>query len=103
MSVEEKKRLPLAEMLSYVSQEILKANKLARSRPEGIVMKFEECEVEVAFEVELEASGKVNFWAVELGTKGVQTTTHTLKVKYHAIEDFSKIKIEEIVAHVQNT
>lgn len=89
MSEEEKKRLPLSEMISYVAEEIKKADASARSKPGKKVMRFAECEVEVAFELELEVGGKVNLWAVELGTKGVQTATHTLKVKYHAIDEMA--------------
>ena len=92
MSEAEKKRLPLSEMVNHVSEEILKADEVARARPGKKVMRFIECEVEVAFELELEVGGKVKLWAVELGTKGAQTTTHTLKVKYQAISDADPIK-----------
>lgn len=96
MSEEEKKRLPLSEMINYVAEEIKKADASARSKPGRKVMRFAECEVEVAFELELEVGGKVNLWAVELGTKGVQTATHTLKVKYHAIGDNPMEALNEI-------
>jgi len=100
MSEEEKKRLPLSEMINYVADEIKKANESARAKPGQKVMKFVECEVEVAFELELEVGGKVNLWAVELGTKGVQTATHTLKVKYQAIDGNFPLEVGSFVAAI---
>ncbi len=82
----EKKRLPLAELINLVGDEIIKANAYASGRKEDVLV-FVECEVEVSFEVESEANGKVSVFAVEIGARGNQTTAHRLKVKYEA---FSK-------------
>jgi hypothetical protein len=81
----EQKRLPLAEMIAHVADEVTRANDAAVGRDRA-VMRFSECEITVAFELDLELGGKVNLWAVELGTKGTQSTVHTLTVRYQSIK-----------------
>lgn len=50
-------------------------------------MRFVECEIAASFQVEVDANGKVNLWAVELGTKATQSTVHSVKLKYIAKDD----------------
>jgi hypothetical protein len=79
-----KKRLELAQLIDHVGDEVRKAHKQAKSQNDA-VMEFIECEVEAVFEVEVEANGKVNLWAAEIGTSGTQTTTHRITLKYQAL------------------
>lgn len=82
--METKKRLDLATLIGHAGDEIRKAHTNAVNEGDA-VMQFMECEIEVGFDVELEVGGKVNFWAVELGTSGTQTATNKIVLKYQAL------------------
>jgi len=82
----ERQRLPLAKLINLVANEIILANQLAANREQPI-MTFEESEVELAFEVEVNAEGGVELFGVTLGANAAQTTTHKIKVKYLAAAD----------------
>lgn len=50
-------------------------------------MRFEECELEFAIEVEQKAKGGIEVWLANLGGSLKRTEAHTLKVKYVALRD----------------
>lgn len=79
-----KKHFPLAEVLTNVAEELLKAQKTANER--GVaVMQFEECEVEFAVEFSVEGSGGVNIYVLDLSGGGSRTETNTIRVKFNSI------------------
>jgi hypothetical protein len=78
------KKLALSTLARHVADELRGANSRAANDGNAI-MQFIECEIEVGFEVELEASGHVNIWAVQLGADGSQKTSNTVRVKYQAL------------------
>ena len=78
-----KERLQLMDLVRHVADE-LRESQDTRDKTKPTVMRFVECEITVSFQVEIDANGKVNLWAVELGTKGTQSTVHSVKLKYEA-------------------
>lgn len=76
-----KKRMPISELLEHVADEVRAADHNATESGDPI-MHFTECEVEVGFDVETAADGKVKLFAVELGASGTQTAQHRIKLKY---------------------
>lgn len=79
-----KKRLELAKLIDHVGDEVRKAHLQAETQQDA-VMEFIECEVEAVFEVEVEANGKVNLWAAEIGTSAAQTIAHRITLRYQSL------------------
>jgi hypothetical protein len=85
-----RRRLPLATMLDAVKEELLLADRKAKEQGSAI-MKFEECEFEFVIETEVDASGKVTVWALELGAGARQTESNKIRIKYVSLPDGSII------------
>jgi hypothetical protein len=68
-------------MLDAVKEELLKADQKAKERGPAL-MRFESCEFEFAIETEVDASGKVTVFALELGAGARQTETNRIRIKY---------------------
>jgi len=81
-----KQRLPLVTMLDAVKEEMLLADRKAKEQGTAL-LKFEECEFEFAIETEIDASGKVIVWAVQLGAGAKQTESNKIRVKYVGLPD----------------
>ena len=77
-------RFPLADVLANVAEELVRADEMARSRGRA-VMQFEECEVELAVTVEVEAEGGFKVWVVNLSGKAKREEANSLRVKMKAI------------------
>lgn len=78
------RKIALAPLARHVADELRKANTQAVEDGNPI-MQFVECELEVGFEVELQANGHVDIWAVQIGANGTQTTANKVRVKYQAL------------------
>ncbi len=81
-----KEKLQLMDLVRHVADE-LRESQVTRDETKPAVMRFVECEITASFQVEVDANGKVNLWAVELGAKGTQSTVHSVKLKYEAKGD----------------
>ena len=81
-----RQRLPLATMLDAVKEEILLADQKAKQQGSAI-MKFKDCEFEFAIETEVDATGEVTVWAVQLGAGAKQTESNTIRVRYVSLPD----------------
>ena len=86
-------RVPLGEILDYISAELRKAHKKAISHGTPI-MKFQECEFEFAIEIGQEAEAGVQVWVLKLGGKAKKSEKNTIKIKYTALEG------SEVVAEI---
>lgn len=56
-------------------------------KPKKPVMKFKECELEFAVDIEIEASGGIKFWVLKLGGGVKRTNSNTIKITYEAHGD----------------
>lgn len=81
-----KQRLPLVTMLDAVKEEMLAADRKAKEQGSAI-MKFEECEFEFAIQTEVDASGRVTVWALELRAGARQTESNKIRIKYGSLPD----------------
>jgi len=81
-----RQRLPLATMLDAVKEELLGADQKAKEQGSAL-MRFESCEFEFAIETEVDASGKVTVWALELSAGARQTETNRIRIKYAGLPD----------------
>jgi hypothetical protein len=77
-------RLPLSEVLGYISAEIHQAHERANLQ-QNAVMKFAECELDFAIETEKKAEGGVHVWVLQLGAGAKKTEANTMKIKYTAV------------------
>lgn len=82
-----KDKIALADMLAQVAKEIRAAHEAA-SAGEDPVMKFQECELEFAVEIENKGEGGVNIWCLKLGGGRKKTESNTVKVKYSSVGTF---------------
>jgi Trypsin-co-occurring domain 2 len=78
-------RIPLAEVLNYVSAELWQAHTAATERGNAL-MQFHECELEFALDVEVNAEGGFHVWVMKLGGGAKRTESNTIKIKYTALE-----------------
>ena len=80
-------RIPLSDVLANIATEIRKAHEKATSE-EHPVMKFQECELEFAVDLEQNASGGIQVWVINLTGGAKRTDSNTVKVKYTAMGDY---------------
>jgi hypothetical protein len=78
--------IPLAALLEHISGELHKAHERA-TRDDSAVMRFKECELDFAIEVEGKASGEIKVWILKLGGGVKRTEKNTIKVKYAALDE----------------
>lgn len=81
-------RIPLSQLIEVVSAELRKAESQASRRTDHI-MQFEECELEMAVEVETGGQGELNIWVFKLGGDRKKTDSNTIRVKFKRLQDVS--------------
>jgi hypothetical protein len=74
-------KIPLAQLIELVTDELRRAESLASQR-EDHIMQFEECELEMGIEVEASAQGEGNVWVFKLGGGVKKTDVNTIRVKF---------------------
>lgn len=77
-------KFELAELLAQLSDQLIAADRRARERGQAI-MQLEECEVELAINMEGGGNAGIKFWVVELGVNAKTERVNTLKVKFKPI------------------
>jgi len=88
-------QLRFSDLLNQIGTEIRDANARAIANDDKI-MQFLECEIEIAVTAEVEGGGKINLYALEIGADASQTKSHTVKIKYGALEDNPQVNITEL-------
>lgn len=78
-------KLPLAQVLSQVAEELLTADKNARERGTP-VMQFEHCEVEFAVTAEASANAGIQVWVVNIGGNAKSSHTNKIRVRFKSPE-----------------
>ena len=81
-----KERLKLMDLVRHVADELRRDSQATRDDTKPVVMYFTDCEISASFDVEITAEGKVNLWAVEMGSSGKQSTVHSIKLRYNAYQ-----------------
>jgi hypothetical protein len=87
----DEQKLPLSRLIEAVTEELHKAEERAQSlrdageKPDPI-MQFEECELEMAVEIELSGKAETNVWVFKLGGGVKKTDANTIKVKFKRLE-----------------
>lgn len=94
---EEEKRISLSKVLDEIASEMRLADSRARNGG-GAVMRFAECELEFAIEVEAKGGGKIEVWIAKLGGSFKRTEANTLRIKYIALDGSPG----GVIAEVQN-
>lgn len=80
-------RIPLAELLGFISSELRAAHESAMSdKKHRPVMRFQECELEFAIEAEGKAGGGIKVYVLKLEGGVKRTETNTIKIKYVALD-----------------
>jgi hypothetical protein len=84
-------KLPLSRLIEAVTAELHKAEEKARKEREAgtrqpAIMEFEECELEMAVEIEAAAKAGVDVWVFKLGGGVKKTDANTIKVKFKRLE-----------------
>lgn len=79
-------KIPLSKLINLVTSELRKAEKEAQAN-EKHIMQFEECELEMAIEVETSGKGEVGVWVFKLGGGRTKTDSNTIKVKFKRLQD----------------
>lgn len=84
-------KLPLSRLIEAVTDELHRAQEKAESERRAgkgrpAIMQFEECELEMAVEVEVGAKGGVDVWVFKLGGGVKKTDANTIKVKFKRLE-----------------
>jgi hypothetical protein len=77
-------RVPLAELLEDITSELRQIHKKAMAGRNPI-MRFQECELEFAIDVEDKVEGGFHIWVVKLGGGVKRTESNTIKIKYSAL------------------
>lgn len=78
-------RVELAQLVNHVATELLKAEASAAERSQR-VMRFTECQLEMAIEIETSGSAGIKVWVLELGGDRTKTNSNTITVKFQALE-----------------
>ncbi len=89
-------KIPLSDLIELVTSELLKAEQQAKRRANPI-MEFQECELEMAIEVETGASGEANVWVFKVGGSAKKTDSNTIRIK------FSKTRSIAFVANADDS
>jgi hypothetical protein len=75
----------LAQLVDHVATELLKAEASAAERSER-VMRFTECQLEMAISIETGGDAGIKVWVLELGGGRTKTNSNTITVKFQALE-----------------
>lgn len=82
--MEPPKIFSLSELVKSTADE-LRSIHSNEPTPDKAVMKFQECEIELAVTVKADANGKVKFWVVEGGLGGSYENGQKVKLKFSAL------------------
>ena len=77
-------QVELADLIDHVAEQLAEAERRAGER-EGPVMKFQECELELAVSLETGGQGGLKVWVLELGGGRTKTNSNTITVKFGAL------------------
>ena len=77
-------RIQLSKLLDYIGTQIRDAHQKA-TEADKAVMKFQECELELAIEAEDQGEAGLKVWVLQLGGSSKRTESNTIKVKYTAL------------------
>lgn len=80
-------RIPLSDLLDFVSWEVRSAHHRAQERGLDPVMRFTECEIDCAIDVEKKAEGGVHVWVLNLSADAKRSEKNTIKVKHSSLPD----------------
>jgi Trypsin-co-occurring domain 2 len=80
-------QIQLSDMLAHVTDQLRVADK--RSRESGqATMRFDECELELAVNIEKNAKGGIKVWVLELGGGRKKTESNTIRIKFKSLEAY---------------
>jgi hypothetical protein len=79
-------KLPLSQLIELVTEELRRAARQAQER-EDPIMQFEECQLEIAVEVEMKIGGGINIYAFTLGGERTKTNSNTVTITFKRLED----------------
>jgi hypothetical protein len=90
-------RIQLSEVLKMVGAEIRRAHRSATDKhsEDKPVMRFRDCELEFAIEIEAKGEGKFDIWVAKIGTGVKRTESNSIKIRYSALEDNPQVAIVE--------
>jgi hypothetical protein len=78
-------RVELADLIDRVAEQLLAAEQRAAQRSDR-VMRFTECELEMAISIETGGEGGIKVWVLELGGSRKKTDSNTITVKFRSLE-----------------
>lgn len=87
-------KFPLSDLIQVVTTELRTAAEDAAQHGNQI-MQFAECELEMAIDVEKNASGGISVWVVQLGGGAKKTDTNTIRVTFKALDQNPQIYIQD--------
>lgn len=79
-------KIPLTEVLTYITDELLEADRHAQKRGESAMI-FDECELEFAIEVEKSGESGIKVWLLNLGGSVKKTNQNTIRLKFKSNPD----------------
>ena len=79
-------KIPLTALIESVTNELRTAERQAKAGGAEPIMQFEECEVEMAVEIEASAQGEVSIWVLKLGAGGKRTSANTIRVTFRRMD-----------------
>ncbi|WP_321905762.1 trypco2 family protein [Paraburkholderia tropica] len=97
---DDEKRIPLSQVLQKISLEMREADSKAREGGKA-VMRFAECELEFAIELEAKGKAGVEVWIARLGGSIKRTEANTLRIKYVALDGAEKP--DSVVAEIKGS
>jgi Trypsin-co-occurring domain 2 len=79
-------KIALSECIKAVTDELLAAQTQAANSPNSLIMQFNECELELAFEIEGKVEGGISFpipsFGIKVGGDIKKTNSNTIRVKF---------------------
>jgi Trypsin-co-occurring domain 2 len=77
-------RVELAQLIDHVASELLKAEANAAGRSDR-VMRFTECQLEMAISIETSGGAGIKVYVLELGGDRSKTNSNTIMVKFQSL------------------
>lgn len=81
--------LPLSELLIHAANELREVRRASAeaSSHERPIMRFDECELELAVTFQAQGGGGVKFWVISAGAKVAASNVSRIRVKFTAPSD----------------
>jgi hypothetical protein len=79
------KGLTLSELVAHTAEELRRV-KEQEPPPEDVVMRFTECEMELAVKVTVEGHAGIKIYILDVGGGGTHEAANTIRLKFSAIE-----------------